>query len=287
MVLAEAGDDWRRNELRRFLTDRRGRISPKDAGLAGGSRRRTPGLRREEVAILAGVSDSWYQWLEQGRATNVSAQVLDAVARVLRLDDHERRHLYMLAGAAPPQVYPQVRHEVDAVLNRLLDNWLPNPAQLLDRHWNVVASNEAARLVFDSEDEHFNALFCTFLNPILRADPESWAGMARTAAAAFRAEMSLHPEDAAFAAIAADLAAISPGFAEMWSNRDVQPHATSSQQFIDHPTVGELHFEVGLLRSKGNADISVALYFPAPDTATEHRMRKALSALAVLPTTGH
>jgi transcriptional regulator with XRE-family HTH domain len=287
MVLAEAGGDWRRNELRRFLTDRRGRISPKDVGLAGGSRRRTPGLRREEVAILAGVSDSWYQWLEQGRATNVSAQVLDAVAKVLRLDDHERRHLYMLAGAAPPPAYPQVRREVDAVLNRLLDNWLPNPAQLLDRHWNVVASNAAARLVFDSEDEHFNALFCVFLNPILRADPELWAGMARTAAAAFRAEMSLHPEDAAFAAIAADLAAISPDFAEMWSTRDVQPHAASSQQFIDHPTVGELHFEIGLLRSKGDADISVALYFPAPDTATEDRMRKALSAHAVLPAAGH
>ncbi len=284
MVRAEAGDDWRRNELGRFLADRRSRISPKDAGLAGGSRRRTPGLRREEVAILAGVSDSWYQWLEQGRAMNVSAQVLDAVAKVLRLDDHERRHLYMLAGAAPPWGYSQVGHEVDAVLNRLLDNWMPNPAQLLDRHWNVVASNEAARLVFDSEDEHFNALFCAFLNPILRADPESWAVMARTAAAAFRAEMSLHPEDAAFAAIAADLAAISSDFAEMWSNRDVLPHATSSQQFINHPAVGELQFEVGLLRSKGNADISVALYFPAPDTATEDRMRKAL---AVLPTAGH
>jgi hypothetical protein len=284
MVQADAGGDWRRNELRRFLTDRRGRISPKDVGLAGGSRRRTPGLRREEVAILAGVSDSWYQWLEQGRAMNVSAQVLDAVAKVLRLDDHERRHLYVLAGAAPPPAYPQVRREVDAVLKRLLDNWLPNPAQLLDRHWNVVASNAAARLVFDSEDEHFNALFCTFLNPILRADPELWAGMARTAAAAFRAEMSRHPGDAAFAAIAADLAAISPDFAEMWSNRDVQPHAASSQQFIDHPTVGELHFDIGLLRSKGDADISVALYFPAPDTATEDRLRKAL---AVLPAAGH
>lgn len=284
MVLA--GDEWRRIELRRFLADRRGRISPNDVGLAGGARRRTPGLRREEVAILAGVSDSWYQWLEQGRAMNVSAQVLDAVANVLRLDDHERRHLYMLAGAAPPRGRTPVRREVDPVLNRLLDTWLPNPAQLLDRHWNVIAANESARLVFDTEDEHFNALFCTFLNPMLRADPQAWDELARTSVAGFRAEMSLHPEDTAFAAIAADLAAISPDFAEMWSNRDVQPPASVRQMF-DHSTAGELYFEIGLLRAKANADIAVALYFPAPNTGTENRLRKALEARVGSPVAGY
>src|SRR3954454_23243961 len=175
LVHAETGDEWRRGELRRFLTDRRGRINPVDVGLAAGPRRRTPGLRREEVAVLAGVSDSWYQWLEQGRAVNVSEQVLDAVSRGLRLDDHERRHLYMLAGASPPRGHRQVQHEIDPVLIRLLDTWMPNPAHLLDRHWYVVAANESARLVFDSEDEHFNALLAPFLNPMFRADPEKWA----------------------------------------------------------------------------------------------------------------
>jgi transcriptional regulator with XRE-family HTH domain len=275
-VHAKTGDNWRRLELRRFLTDRRGRISPVDVGLAAGTRRRTPGLRREEVAILAGVSDTWYQWLEQGRATNVSEQVLDAVAKVLRLDDHERRHLYMLAGAAPPRRHNQVRHEIDPVLIRLLDTWMPNPAQLLNRHWYVIATNDAARLVFDSETEHFNALFCAFLNPTLRADPDVWAETKRAAVAGFRAEMSLHPDDATFAAIADELAAISPDFAELWSSPGVQP-ITSSQQVIAHPTAGELTYEVGLLRAKANPDIAVALYFPAPDTGTEDRLRQALS----------
>lgn len=273
---AETGDEWRRDELRRFLTDRRGRISPLDVGLAAGPRRRTPGLRREEVAILAGVSDTWYQWLEQGRAVNVSEQVLDAVARVLRLDDHERRHLYMLAGATPPRGHRQVQHEVEPVLLRLLDTWLPNPAQLLDRHWYVIAANKAARLVFDSEDEHFNALFCAFLNPMFRADPPMWAALKRTAVAAFRAEMSLHPDDPAFAAIADDLAEISPEFARLWSSHDVQPFVSAPQVSM-HPTMGNLSFDVGLLRAKTNPDISVALHFPTPGTGTEDRLREALS----------
>ena len=275
LVHAEVDDDWRRLELRRFLTDRRGRISPVDAGLAGGPRRRTPGLRREEVAILAGVSDTWYQWLEQGRATNVSEQVLDAVAKVLRLDEYERRYLYMLAGATPPRGHTEVRHEIDPVLIRLLDTWMPNPAQLLDRHWYVIAANDAARLLFDSEAEHFNALFCTFLNPMFRADPEGWADLKRTAVAAFRAEMSHHPDDGTFAAIADELAAISSDFPDMWSSRDVQPVA-SVQQLFAHPTAGNLSYEVGLLRAKTNADIVAALYFPTPDTGTEGRLQRAL-----------
>jgi transcriptional regulator with XRE-family HTH domain len=275
LVHAETGDEWRRGELRRFLTDRRGRINPVDVGLAAGPRRRTPGLRREEVAVLAGVSDSWYQWLEQGRAVNVSEQVLDAVSRVLRLDDHERRHLYMLAGASPPRGHRQVQHEIDPVLIRLLDTWMPNPAHLLDRHWYVVAANESARLVFDSEDEHFNALLAPFLNPMFRADPEKWAELKRSAAAAFRAEMSLHPDDPTFAAIADDLAATNPEFAQLWSTRDVQP-PTSAHTVLAHPTAGTLSFDVGLLRAKTNPDILVALHMPVPDTRTEDRLLKAL-----------
>ncbi|HEV7649854.1 MAG TPA: helix-turn-helix transcriptional regulator [Actinophytocola sp.] len=277
MVLGKTADDWRRLELRRFLADRRGRISPGDVGLLAGARRRTSGLRREEVAILAGVSDSWYQWLEQGRAVNVSEQVLDAVAKVLRLDDHERRHLYMLAGASPPRRHTRVRHDVDPVLRRLLDTWMPNPAQILDRHWYVVARNESARLIFGMEDEHFNALVCTFVNPILRADHQVWTEMARTAVAAFRAEMSQHPDDGAFAAIVDELSTISPEFVDMWSEHDVRPLASVNQLFA-HPIAGELAYEIGLLRAKTNPDLSVALYFPVPNTETGDRLQSALSA---------
>lgn len=181
----------------------------------------------------------------------------------------------MLAGATPPRRHTQVRHEIDPVITRLLDTWMPNPAQLLDRHWYVIAANDAARLLFDSEPEHFNALFCTFLSPMFRVDPEGWADLKRTAVAAFRAEMSQHPDDGTFAAIADELAVISPDFADLWSSHDVRPIA-SVQQLIGHPTAGKLSYEIGLLRAKTNADIVVALYFPTPDTGTEDRLRNAL-----------
>jgi hypothetical protein len=205
--------------------------------------------------------------------------VLDAVARVLRLDDHERRHLYTLAGTLPPYEHTPIRHDVDPLLIRMLDTWMPNPAQLLDRHWYVVASNEAARFVFDSESPNFNALFCAFLNPMLRADPDLWTDVARAAVAGFRAEMSLHPDDPAFAAIAKELASISPDFAELWSGHDVRP-PSSSHQVIGHPTAGQLTFDIGFLRAKTNPDILAALYFPAPNTGTEERLQAALSALS-------
>ncbi len=130
----------RRRELREFLMSRRARVTPADAGLPdGGARRRTPGLRREEVAVLAGVGASWYQWLEQGRDISVSPQVLDSVGRVLRLSNAERRHLYLLAGLNPPEreVEPEKRDMCDG-LQRLIDTWMPYPAHIMDRYYNGV-----------------------------------------------------------------------------------------------------------------------------------------------------
>ena len=115
----------RREELRAFLMARRAQIAPGDAGMPSGTRRRTPGLRREEVAVLAGVGVSWYQWLEQGREITVSTHVLDAVARVLRLNESERRHLYVLAGLNPPLSLSWDGAQISADLVRLIEGWMP------------------------------------------------------------------------------------------------------------------------------------------------------------------
>ncbi|MGM7648319.1 helix-turn-helix domain-containing protein [Nocardia sp. JW2] len=139
-------------EMKEFLRSRRARVSPEDAGLAVGEARsrRTPGLRREEVAVLAGVGVSWYTWLEQGRDINVSGEVLNAIGRVLRLDSVEREHLYLLAGLNPPRQAPSAR-PVPEGLRQVIDSWLPRPAYLLDRHWNLVVVNRAAEVVFGQE----------------------------------------------------------------------------------------------------------------------------------------
>src|SRR5215475_5792615 len=135
-------DEIRRRELSAFLRSRRERLTPLQAGLPANGRRRTPGLRREEVAVLAGVGVSWYTWLEQGRDIKVSGDVLDAVARVLLLDDVERAHLYRLAGLNPPPRSSAPSVAASPELERLLAAWAPRPGYIRDRHWNFAAVND-------------------------------------------------------------------------------------------------------------------------------------------------
>ena len=146
----DASNTRRRLELRDFLISRRAQISPQAVGMpSGGGRRRTPGLRREEVAVLAGVGVSWYQWLEQGRDITVSAQVLDAVGAVLKLTEPELQHLHSLAGLTPPPLRDSPNARVDEncrrALDRMIDAWLPSPGHIVDQYWNITAMNISAK----------------------------------------------------------------------------------------------------------------------------------------------
>lgn len=189
-ALTSDPDLQRRRDLREFLMTRRARVTPAEAGLPdGGARRRTPGLRREEVAVLAGVGVSWYQWLEQGRDITVSPQVLDAVSRVLRLNDAERRHLYVLAGLNPPLPSAAAAPVSDG-LRRLIDAWMPFPAHILDPYWNTITFNEAAGLVFGYGEQDVNCLVSYFTNPIYRARNTTWEANAGFVVAQFRAAVS-------------------------------------------------------------------------------------------------
>lgn len=267
-------DQHRRSELREFLMSRRARITPTQAGLPdGGARRRTPGLRREEVAVLAGVGVSWYQWLEQGRDITVSPQVLDSVGRVLQLTSAERRHLYVLAGLNPPA--PEVDPaNVDMChgLQRLIDAWMPFPAHIMDAYWNTVMYNDAAALVLGMRPEIVqNCLIAFFTDPIYRARAKRWDEIACTVVAQFRAACSERPEDEGFRAVVEQAKELSPEFVELWERRDVQPGGLVRKE-MEHPVVGALHVESTQLRVPARPDLVIVLHTPLPHTDTAEKL---------------
>lgn len=269
----------RRAELREFLTSRRAQVSPEQVGMpAGGGRRRTPGLRREEVAVLAGVGVSWYQWLEQGRDITVSGQVLDSVGRVLRLSEPEVQHLYALAGLTPPRLRSSPKeNDCDCPLVRLIEAWQPNPAHIIDRYWNIRSMNTAAHLVFGFNMIGVNCLTSFFDDPRNRAAYPDEAEVARRVVAQFRAEMTNHPGDAVFSEIVDGLRARDSRFAELWDRHEVRAPGTSLKTYL-HPDVGELHFESTQLRVPEWPDLMLVLHTPLAETDTKLRLELLVSA---------
>ncbi|MGO4417492.1 helix-turn-helix transcriptional regulator [Streptomyces sp. MCAF7] len=271
----DAPKPLRRAELREFLMGRRARVTPADAGLPdGGARRRTPGLRREEVAVLAGVGVSWYQWLEQGRNISVSPQVLDSVARVLRLNNAERRHLYVLAGLNPPlpEAEPDRQGDTHESLQRMIDAWMPYPAHIMDQYYNTVLFNDAAATVLGMKPGITqNCLVDFFTDPMYRSRARSWEQNARTVAAQFRAACLASPNDEGFQAVAAELKAASPEFAELWERRDIE-EAGQIRKEMDHPLLGLLCFESSTMRLPARPDLSIVLHTPLPEADTAGKL---------------
>ncbi|MTE16370.1 helix-turn-helix transcriptional regulator [Nocardia aurantiaca] len=261
----------RRDHLREFLRGRRARITPDQVGLPVAGRRRTPGLRREEVAVLAGVGVSWYTWLEQGRDITVSAEVLDAIAAALLLTDPERAHLYILAGLNPPCRGGDSGPDIAAETRNLLDAWGTRPAVLRDRYWNVLAYNDTARAVFGFEGPGHNCLVTYFTNPRYLAVPDIWAEAAPAVAAAYRADSAPCPDDPGFGSVVTELASRSPEFARLWSRHDVGP-AGQAVNALRHPEVGDLHFDATTLLLADQPDRHMVLYNPRPDTGTADRL---------------
>ncbi|MFC4050073.1 helix-turn-helix transcriptional regulator [Actinomadura syzygii] len=266
----------RHEELRDFLRTRRARLAPADVGMPDGGRRRTPGLRREEVAVLAGVGVSWYTWLEQGRDIKVSGDVLDAVARALRLDRAEREHLYLLAGLNPPQAEAGPAVPITPELRRILDAWSPRPAYVRDRHWNFVAINDAAREVFGYGDVDHNCLVTFFTNVRYRSVHAHWVAAAPGVVARFRADAARFPDDPEFARIVDDLLAVSSEFAELWPRHEVSAPAQAVKA-IRHPEVGELVFEGTLLPLADRPGQLLVLNNPRPGTGTQERLEALMA----------
>jgi transcriptional regulator with XRE-family HTH domain len=263
----------RRTELAAFLRSRRERIRPEEAGLPPGGRRRTPGLRREEVAQLANVGVTWYTWLEQGRDINVSEQVLDSIARTLRLDRTERRHLYTLAGVPLLPGKPDCS-ALTPNTQRILDQMSPYPASVLNKRYDVLAYNDAYRKVILDLDpipvEERNILWLTFTYSDWQCSFLDEGDMHASLVGGLRAGMADHVGEPAWRELTERLIAASPRFAELWSRHDVVGPGYRIK-LADNPTYGLLRLEPTNLWVGQNSEIRVAIYTPA-DTETERKL---------------
>jgi transcriptional regulator with XRE-family HTH domain len=241
-----APDVLRRRELAAFLRSRRERIAPQRVGLPGGGRRRTPGLRREEVANLAGVGVTWYTWLEQGRDIRVSEQVLDAIARTLQLDGDERAHLFALAGAGEREVAPD-REPVPRALQLVLDQLDPMPAVVLNRRTDILAFNAGYDSLLgvgpslaDIPVEERNCLWLSFTLPEWRAAMVEWEDTVARMVAQLRASMAEHVGEPAWKSFVHRLSDASPEFTAMWERHEVRG--------VENRTKAIVNARVGLIR---------------------------------------
>lgn len=273
----------RRQELAHFLRTRRERTQPEHVGIVTGGRRRTPGLRREEVAQLAGVGVTWYTWLEQGRAIRPSDQVLDAIGRALRLDRYEREHLFALAGSAEAVIAREcdrVSPGLLLVLERLGDY----PAAVLNGRQDFLAYNRAYQgLIGDLDGLPFderNLLWVVFCYPALRERLMDWEASARLCTARFRVQMASHASEPAWRALVKRLLVASPDFARIWGEHEVTGTEAVLKRFA-HPELGLLSFHGVSLACAQTAGNRLSVYAPA-DEVTAVRSG-ALASLAALP----
>jgi transcriptional regulator with XRE-family HTH domain len=262
--LAPPPSHARRSELADFLRDRRARVTPESAGLLANGRRRTPGLRREEVAQLAGVGLSWYTWLEQGRDIKPSAQVLDALARVLRLDGAERAHLFHLARVELPLPGGDYPREAPPELAAIVEELAPNPAYLLGPRTDVLAWNRPAEEVIGrptaAPDGRPNVLWWLFTTEEPRG--EQWRATARNTLARFRAEHARRLADPAFGALLEALQAASPEFRAGWAHHEVLAEQLGAKT-IEHPRLGTLRLHHLQSVPTSHPDLRLTQFTPA------------------------
>ncbi|HVT69773.1 MAG TPA: helix-turn-helix transcriptional regulator [Trebonia sp.] len=257
----------RRTELGKFLKTRRARLSPADFDLPAGPRRRTPGLRREELALLAGVGVTWYTWLEQGREINVSTQVLDALARTLRLDRAERWHMYVLAEAVPVAVSGG-RCSVPEAITEIVEALDPLPAVVSNARFDVLSVNAAYLDLFRHWHElpcvHRNSLWCTLTEPRAREQFPQYEEDVRYMVARLRAAYARHVGDPDWEEDIRRLSALSTEFAQLWARHEVAEYEPRVPTFI-HPDVGPLTFTTSELQVPATPEARLVVYTPADD----------------------
>jgi transcriptional regulator with XRE-family HTH domain len=271
MTATDTSTRPRRAALGGFLKARRGRLSPEDVGLPPGPRRRTPGLRREEVALLAGVGITWYTWLEQGRPINASGQVLDAVARTLRLDRAEREHLYRLAEATPVRVRTDSA-VVPETLRDILHGLDPLPAALVNGRFDVIESNDGHQALFVEWHSlpcvHRNLLWCCVTEPRARERFLNYDQEVSHLVARLRSGYGRHVGDPSWEEDIRRLLELSPEFAELWARHEVAEPADRTLRFR-HPDAGELTFTASELTSPAAGGLHFRIYTPQDEPTRE------------------
>jgi transcriptional regulator with XRE-family HTH domain len=254
-----------------FLKDRRAKLDPAAFGFPP-ARRRTPGLRREEVAQRANISPTWYTWLEQGRGGAPSADVLDRIARALMLTDVEREHLFLLGLGRPSEVRYRKSEGVTPRLQRVLDALEPSPALIRTAIWDVVAWNRAATVMLTDygalPPEQRNILRFIFLDPRVRAAQYDWESVARFVVGAFRVDAARAGAAEEVEPLVDELCRLSPEFKAMWRANDVRTHGEGVKH-IRHPVAGLISFEYSAFAVDGRPDLSMVVYNPAAPADAE------------------
>lgn len=268
------------SQVREFLTTRRARLLPEQAGIIGGGRRRVAGLRREEVAMLAGMSVDYYARMERGNLSGVSPEVLDALARALHLDEAEISHLHDLAAAAAPAGPARKRPRpsppvVRPALQRLLDA-IDAPAYISNSRKDFLAVNAIGQAVFsqildDPASQRNNARF-TFFNPAAQIFYRDWEFGANAIVASLRVEAGRNPRDRGLTDLIGELVTRSDVFRTRWAAHDVRFHRTGSKR-IHHAEVGDLEFDYEGLELPADPGLVMFTMTPALDTPTEDRLR--------------
>jgi transcriptional regulator with XRE-family HTH domain len=276
----------RREELADFLRKRRASIQPEDVGLPGGGRRRTPGLRREEVAQLAGVGTTWYTWLEQGRDVRASLEVLEALSRALKLSPAERAHLVLLGRGEQAPACKLPPEKVSPTLKRLIENLGSSPAYLLGRRWDYLAWNDAACALFGDlgkiERNARNHIWQMFMDPSRRELFTDWPQAHRLAVAKFRADSASHLGDPSFEQLIHALRRSSPEFCRAWKRHEVA-RGGGGRKVLNHPSAGTLVFEHAVFNPAEVPDQRLILYSPLPDEDTPAKLDRLLEGEAAAP----
>jgi transcriptional regulator with XRE-family HTH domain len=279
------------NRLGVYLKDRRTRLDPAALGFSTG-RRRTSGLRREEVAQRASISPTWYTWLEQGRGGAPSAEVLNRIASALMLTDREREHLFLLGLGRPPEVrYKAAAEGVTPRLQRLLDALEGSPALVKTATWDIVAWNRAAAVVLTDYSAlppgQRNILRLMFGNSKVRAAQHDWDNIARFVVGAFRVDAARAGAVSEVSELVDELCTISPEFAAFWRENDVDVHGDGIKR-LQHPVLGAIELEYSAFAVDGRPDLGMIVHNPVrPEDAERIRaLVKAQAGAAVLSAGG-
>ena len=269
------------NEIAEFLTSRRAKVTPDQVGLPTYGPRRVPGLRREEVASLAGVSVEYYKRLERGNASGVSESVLEALAQALQLDDAERAHLFDLARAANP-IAPRrrrpVQQRVRPVVHRILDS-ITTPAIVRNGRVDYLAANPLGRALyaplFESREQPANSARFTFLDPAAQDFYVDWERVAKDLVAHLRSEAGRHPHDRGLSDLIGELSVRSAEFRTWWAAHNVRYHQTGTKR-LHHPIVGDLELSYEVMELPADAGVTISVYSAEPGS----RSQEALDLLA-------
>lgn len=279
MVSQRQQQAYRLQELGDFLRTRRARLTPEEVGLPRGSRRKTPGLRRAEVAQMVGVSVDWYTWLEQGRSITPSTQVLERLVQTLRLDANERNHLFLLAQQQAPPALLLETEIVSPALQHFLDQFGTRPAFVSGRRWDILAWNDAGCAVFGDfrrmTTRERNTIWSIFTNPSARQFVVDWEEDARQILAQFRSSCARCPGDAQLAELIHDLQLRSPEFRAWWPDHEVLS-GQEGRKTLNHPQVGYLLFERLTFQVFDTPDLKVTVYTPLEEADTPRKLEQLL-----------